>query len=196
MLPHAAADNRGLRRYFTIASAPEEPELRLAVRFTETGGSSYKKALLAMNAGDIIIASQCAGDFLLPKQPGERKLAFVAGGIGVTPFRSHVAQLAAADQSADVVMYYCNNTSAEIAYDDFFSESAIKLVHVLAKEERDGYEHGYLTPDIIERYTPDYLERMWYLSGPPGMVNAYTALLREAGVPQRQIVRDFFPGLA
>ena len=55
---------------------------------------------------------------------------------------------------------------------------------------------GFLTEVIIKKYTPDYLERVWYISGPPMMVDAYTKLLVGLGVKTSQIVRDFFPGLA
>lgn len=57
-------------------------------------------------------------------------------------------------------------------------------------------EHGYVTAQILAHHTPHYRERTWYISGPPGMVNAYQKLLRKAGVPRRQIKTDFFPGVA
>ncbi|MEM9336843.1 MAG: hypothetical protein AAGA35_03245 [Patescibacteria group bacterium] len=199
MLPHKGSDTRGPRRYFTIASGPSEEQLRLAVRIESEQGSSYKQALAALEPGEHIIASQRAGDFMLP-QDINQKLAFVAGGIGVTPFSSHLAEMAATGEWQDSVLYYCNNVGADIAYQDRFQSytegNPFSLVHVLAKEEVPGYEHGYLTDEIITLHTPDYVERLWYLSGPPGMVNAYYSLLRKMGVARRNIKRDFFPGLA
>jgi ferredoxin-NADP reductase len=199
MLPHEKSDNRGPRRYFTIASAPEEDQLRLALRIEPEGGSTYKQALAELQPGDELIASQRAGDFMLPVDT-TTKLAFVAGGIGVTPFSSHLAHMHLTGEWRDSVLYYCNNYATDIAYGpEFYSYTQgnpFKLVHVLAKEEHPEHEHGYLTKEIIERQTPDYLERTWYLSGPPGMVNAYYKLLRELKVSKRQIKRDFFPGLA
>jgi ferredoxin-NADP reductase len=200
MLPHTAPDSRGVRRYFTIGSSPTEPDLRLALKVPETH-SSYKEALMRLRPGDTLIASQLAGDFLLPDNHTER-LAFVAGGIGVTPFRSHLAYLADARRPQNVVLFYCNNTQAEIAYRDEFMYFAsiipLQVVQVLAKEQVVGaqYEYGFLTADMIVRRTPDYRERTWYLSGPPGMVNAYDTLLREMGVKGNRIIKDFFPGLA
>lgn len=200
MLPHTPSDSRGIRRYFTIASAPTEPDVRLALRVPETH-STYKTALMNLAPGQVVTASQLAGDFVLPYDHTE-PVALVAGGIGVTPFRSHLAYLASARRPQDVVLYYCNNTATEIAYRNefayFATEIPLRVVHVLAKEEKVGaeYEHGFLNADIITRRTPDYRDRTWYLSGPPGMVNAYDKLLRELGVPGTKIVKDFFPGLA
>lgn len=201
MLPHAAADTRGVRRYFTIASSPTEPALRLALRVPPEKESSYKRALLALTPGEHIIASQLAGDFILPKDPSI-KLGFIAGGIGITPFRSHLKYLADKDEKRDAVLFYCNNTTAEIAYREEFTAIAnvfpLRVVQVLAKEKGQGaeFEEGFITEDVLRRRTPDYLERTWYLSGPPPMVNAYTKLLKGMGVSERRIVRDFFPGLA
>ncbi|MBY0310141.1 RnfABCDGE type electron transport complex subunit D [Patescibacteria group bacterium] len=198
MLPHAPADSRGLRRYFTIASSSTEPDVRLALKVVERG-STYKQALLSLRPGDSLIGSQLAGDFVLPESATE-KLGFIAGGIGVTPFRSHLAYMADAQIVHDTILFYCNNTSAEIAYRDecthFAKVLPLRLVHVLAKEKHIGseFEEGFVTKEMIARRAPDYGDRTWYLSGPPGMVNAYSTLLKEMGVTK--IVEDFFPGLA
>ncbi len=56
-------------------------------------------------------------------------------------------------------------------------------------------EAGFITPEMIARRTPDYLERVWYISGPPVMVRAYKSLLRKMGVPGKHIKTDFFPGV-
>lgn len=57
-------------------------------------------------------------------------------------------------------------------------------------------ESGYVTVDMIKRRVPDYMERLWFVSGPPPMVQGVKKSLRSLGVPRRQIIEDFFPGLA
>ena len=197
MLPHNGADNRGIRRYFTIASAPSNDTIRLCVRFAPAM-SSFKRALRNLKLGETIIASQLAGDFTLPKD-ATGKIACVAGGIGITPFMSHLEEMEHAGVTYDTTLFYCSNITTEIAYKDRFDELAKRLpltvVHVLAKEQLDGYETGFLTTDIIRRRAPDFLARDWYLSGPPSMVNSYKKLLRGLGVPGNRIVCDFFSGL-
>lgn len=200
MLPHAGSDSRGIRRYFTVASSPTEPDVRLALRIPTEAPSSYKRTLQTLKPGGVVIASQLAGDFTLPHDH-TKKLAFVAGGIGITPFRSHLAYLSDSQIAEDVVLFYCNNVKADVAYGDEFSHIAtvvpLKVVQVLAKETitEPDYEQGFLNRDMILRRTPDYLDRVWYLSGPPGMVNAYEKLLREMGVRGGMIKKDFFPGV-
>ena len=115
MLPHKNSDNRGVRRYFTIASAPQDSYLRIAVR-VGPNISSYKTQLKAMSMGDTIIGSQLAGDFVLPDNP-EIKIAMVAGGIGITPFISQIKAMSIdKNNNPDTVLFYCNNTVAEVAY--------------------------------------------------------------------------------
>ena len=197
MLPHKSADSRGTRRYFTVASAPHEDHLCLVARFYKNG-STYKNKLKILKPGEYIIASQRAGDFLLPSDTS-KKLAFVAGGVGVTPFLSHLKDIQYKQEKRDITLFYCNKYLEGVAYHQMFDslekEGWCKVVYLLSEEEKSGYEYGFITKETIEKHTPDYLERIWYLSGPPPMVYAYTKLLKSVGVPNKNIIRDFFPGL-
>ena len=197
MIPHTPSDRKGVRRYFTIASSPTEQNVRVAMKITEKT-SSYKSVISGLDVNQPLIASQLAGDFVLPKK-ADVKLGFIAGGIGVTPFRSHIKYMMDSDKQHDTVLYYCNNTKDEMAYQDIFAKAAqnfqFLLVNVISKESVEApLESGFLTVEMLKRLTPDYLERAWYISGPPGMVNAYKSLLVVAGVPRKHIKTDFFPG--
>lgn len=199
MLPHEEVDSRGIRRYFTIASAPTETVLRVALKVAKKG-SSYKNSLMNLDVGDVVIASQLAGDFVLPKHPG-MKLGFIAGGIGVTPFRSHLQHMMDSGKRHDTILFYCNNEIKDMAYVDVFDEAEktfkFALIPVISKGgNQPHHESGYLTSEILQRRAPDYLERYWYISGPPGMVNASVKSLTELGVKKKNIKTDFFPGLA
>lgn len=200
MLPHKQADGRGVRRYFTIASSPTESVVRLAIKVIENG-SSYKKELMRLEPGDGIVCSQLAGDFLLPKDQSE-KLGFIAGGIGVTPFSSHLRFMQDTEGvQYDTAFLYCVKSVSELAYQrDFLSYAhtmPVNYIPVVANESvEQPMEQGYITQDMLERRVPDFKERHWYISGPPVMVEAYDALLHEAGVPDAKITKDFFPGLA
>jgi ferredoxin-NADP reductase len=204
MLPHEKKDNRGTRRYFTIASSPTESVVRLALKVLPTEstmtGSTYKQALMEMDEGEEVIVSQLAGDFVLPKDTAT-KLGFIAGGIGVTPFSSHLSWMKESGKQFDTHLYYCANTVGELAFYEEFTamgtDMPILAIPVIAKEDvQPPLEPGFVTAEMLQRRTPDYKQRTWYISGPPSMVNAYQTLLRESGVPRKQIKTDFFPGLA
>ncbi len=199
-------DNRGNRRYFTLASSPTEDTVQLGIRCYPTC-SAYKKALLQLPIGESIIISQLSGDFTLPKEP--KKLAFIAGGIGITPFRSMMKYLmdlhaknANGQSKADVVLFYSNKTENEIAYRELFDECEKKIGAKVVYNLSDVAniptdwkgERGSLTGEIIARNCTDYKERAFYISGPRGMVVAFTDILEKMGVPSSHIMTDFFPG--
>lgn len=199
-LGHARPDNRGNRRYFTVASSPTEKEVRLGIKFYPHS-SSFKKSLMALDPGDTISASQLAGDFVLPTDK-TKKLVFIAGGIGVTPFRSIVKYLLDANEKRQITVLYSNKTPADIAYKDVFDEAekqlAIKTVYAIT----DGgtvppswrARLGFITPRMIAEEVPDYKERFFYISGPHAMVVAFKKTLRNMGIPRKRIKTDFFPG--
>lgn len=199
-LAHSPSDTRGNRRYFTIASSPTEDTVRLGVRVYEPE-STFKRALLALQPGDTISASSLAGDFVLPKDQ-KKKLVFIAGGIGVTPFRSQVQYLMDTKDARSAVLLYSNKTAAEIAYKDTFDraeqEIGLKTVYAVTNEQStlSGVYAGFIDGALITREVPDYKERMFYISGPHGMVTAFKKTLRAMGVSRFNIKTDYFPGFA
>ena len=124
-LRHSRPDSRGNRRYFTIASSASEPEVRLGVKFYPDA-SSFKRSLLAMKPGDEIVASQLAGEFVLPKDK-RAKLVFMAGGIGITPFRSMIRDLLDHDERRPIAVFYSNRTAPEIVYTEVLEEARNRL---------------------------------------------------------------------
>lgn len=199
-VPHAKADARGMRRYFTIASSPTEEELHLAVRIESQNSSTFKKALMNMGEGNTLMVSSLAGDFTLPSD-SRTKLVFIAGGIGVTPFRSMVKYLIDTKQKRDIIFFYANRTEDEIAFKDLFDEArefGIKMVYLVNETKTpqwSGYV-GFLTKDIIAKEVEDFKERTFYISGSHGMVTAFKKILAESGVPSSRIHTDYFPGFA
>lgn len=193
-------DTRGNRRYFTVASAPSEETVRLGVKF-HRNASSFKRALAKMKPGDVISASHLAGGFTLPERR-KKKLAFIAGGIGITPFRSMIQHLLDWKEKREVVVFYANARLRDIAYADVLirarKELGIRTVFAVSDEQTDvpGIHNGLITEQLIADQMPDYHERTFYISGSQAMVTHFTALLRHMGVPRRRIRVDFFPGLA
>jgi len=200
-LAHPNTDSRGNRRYFTIASSPTEDTLRLGVRFYEKQ-SSFKKAMLAMTDKTTIVGSQVAGDFTLPNNPQE-KLVFIAGGIGITPFRSMVKYLVDTKQKRSIVLFYSNRTADEIMYKDVFDQAEkqldIKAVYTLTDKKNIAHtwkgERGRIDETMIKAFVPDYKERIFYLSGSQAVVKGCQDILHRMGIPQTHIKTDYFPGL-
>ena len=199
-LPGVALDSRGNRRYFTIASSPTEDKVLLGVKIILEGSSAYKKRLKALKPGDKIIGAQLTGDFVLPTDK-TKKLIFIAGGIGVTPFRSMTKYLVDKKELRDIALFYCASDSREFVYQDIFEQGraiGLKAIYVVTDKEnvpeRWNGEVGRITSEIIKKHVPDFAERTFYLSGPNSMVEGYKRLLSGMGVKRSQIVTDYFPG--
>jgi ferredoxin-NADP reductase/Na+-translocating ferredoxin:NAD+ oxidoreductase RnfD subunit len=198
-LGHRFADNRGNRRYFTIASSPTENTVRMGVKFYEPA-STFKRALGMMKLNETISASHLAGDFVLPKDP-KKKLVFIAGGIGVTPFRSMAQYLIDKKETRSAVLLYSNKTAAEVAYKDVFDSAAavgLKTIYALSNEPAPvpGMYNGSIDGALIAHEVPDYQERTFYISGSHGMVDAFKKTLHDMGVPRWRVKSDYFPGFA
>ena len=200
-LGHEEPDSRGNRRYFTLASAPTEPDLRLGVRFNDPS-STFKQALVEMDRGDEIIAGQLAGDFTMPKDP-DQPLVFIARGIGITPYRSMIKYLLDTHQRRPITLFYAASTVHDFVYRDVFDQAerelGIRTIYV-AEKARDmgpGWVGltGPIQPEMIQTYAPRYKEAIFYVSGPNAMVDAVKHMLRKMGIPEGKIKTDFFAGL-
>lgn len=199
-LPLGKIDGRGNRRYFTIASSPTEKNVHLGVKINFPS-SSFKKALVSTEKGDKIYAGQLSGDFVLPEDK-KIKLVFVAGGIGITPFRSMIKFLLDNKIARPVILIYSNKKADEITYKDVFDEAqrklGTKIVYTLTDKDSlpsdwQG-EVGRVDSEMIKRQVPDYSERIFYLSGPHAMVIAFEETLRSMGIRGKNIKKDFFLG--
>ncbi len=192
------ADSRGNRRYFTLASAPTEENVRMGVKFYPAP-SAFKRALTAMAPGDTIHAAQVAGNFTLPKDP-RAKLAFLAGGIGITPFRSMLQELLDRNEPRPIVVLYGNETDDDIAYGDILDTArsvlGIRTYYAVRRGAGRGQYPGVIDARLVKAAIPDYLERTFYISGPQAMVKALRHMLQGIGVHRSRIKVDFFPGFA
>lgn len=201
-LAHPKPDNRGIRRYFTLASSPAEDEVHLGVKFYEPS-STFKKHLAELPVGGSIVVGQLAGDFSLPKAD-HHKYVFLAGGIGVTPFRSIVQDLMMKREKRDIVMFYSNKVESEIVYRDVFDaaekEIGLRMVYALTgpgdiPDAWNGHR-GFIDMDLVKKEVPDFKDRLFYISGPHGMVESFQKTLRGLGIPPQHIHTDYFPGFA
>src|SRR5581483_3708485 len=175
-LPDVSFNKKGNRRYFTIASSPTESKIHLGISYDPAWPSRFKEKLLKLGKGDSLFAHGVAGDFVLPDN-SDQKMVFIAGGIGITPFRSMIKYLSDKGEKRPITLFYSVHTSSELAYEDVFGP-AEQAVGLKRKE------------------VPDYRERLFYLSGPPKMVEAFKKILTEMGVSRSQIKTDFFIGYA
>lgn len=198
-LPQEKFDDRGNRRYFTIASAPGSRELSFIIK-VNFPASAFKQKLLEMKKSEMIVAGQLAGDFVLPK---ERKQAvvWIAGGVGITPFVSMTRELLLEKKQRQIDFFYSNRDAADFILLDLWQKArrfGLRFHPFVTGKGKIpqslSAKRGYLTEKILRQALPAMQESLFYLSGPNAMVESYKKLLLSAGIPDRQIVTDYFPG--
>lgn len=182
VLPQAGATDEENEHWFTIASAPSEGTIHISTRISD---SKFKQALNAMKPGDEIQVHDLGGDFIWEEDPSE-PIVMVAGGIGVTPFRSILLERDAKGKKLNVVLLYFNRTN-EVP----FKEELENLAQAHPEFSMQIVVGKPISADAILELAPQAREQITYLSGPEPMVESVGAELRERGVNVKQ---DWFPG--
>ncbi len=117
------------------------------------------------------------------------KVLFIAGGIGITPIRSLLEQLA--QKGRDALLLYATKTKDDAVFAQELALIAAqyhaKVVHIMSDEHTETGEKGFVDAEKVQRLVPDFLTRDVYVCGPPAMMTAVIQMLRELGVPRRQI---------
>jgi ferredoxin-NADP reductase/Na+-translocating ferredoxin:NAD+ oxidoreductase RnfD subunit len=199
-LPHSGTDSRGSRRYFTLASSPTEDDLRVGVRFYDPG-STFKAELQDAPSDVFASIGQLGGDFTLPKDSSQ-KLAFIAGGIGVTPFRSMIKYMSDTNDTRSVTMLYAERSAADIVYSEVFEQARTKIgtqtLYVLPSSTSNNSKVrvGRIDTVMIQQEIPDYHERLFYISGSQPMVKTVKRQLVSLGIRRHNIRTDYFSGYA
>lgn len=195
-IPHAHKDGRGLRRIFSIVGAPDELTIRFGIKMYDRP-SSFKKALHNLKLGKIVTATGVGGDFILPKQTTS-PLLFIAGGIGITPFISHLLYLKKQNSTTDIALIYFVSSVNELAYADTIIASGISVIVVTSDENTLpdlGWVHHNakrITAHDITKYVPNIAARSVYISGPPQMVDDMKHVTKK--LRAKNITCDYFTG--
>ena len=185
-----------MRKHFTISSSPTE---KAHIEFTKKlTGSEYSNALETMQIGDGAIIEAPYGKFTFE---GEyEKIGMLSGGIGITPLRSICKYCTDMQLDTEIALLYGSLTEGDIVFRDELAEMQkrnrnLKIVITLDHPSEDwtGYK-GYINIQMIKKEVPDYMERAFYVCGPPGMIIAMENLLRDLNLPQSQIKREIFSG--
>ena len=184
--------------HFSFSNAPtDKGYIEFTKRIT---GSDYSRALDVLKPGDPAKLRGPFGHFTLPNDI--RPLAFLSGGIGITPLRSMMRYTIQKGLPFDIVLLYGCPSQEEILFRDEFDDMAqahrnIRVEYVLSGPVfPPGWQgrKGFINKDMIAGVIPDYKNRVFYISGPPKMVTSLTEQVQQLGVPEEQIKRDSFTG--
>lgn len=202
-------DERGDTRHFTLSSSPTEDHLAITVRMRAE--SAYKQSLSAYKLGTDISMRGPNGFFILDPESSSGHAAtpqvMVAGGIGITPYRSIIRYIADKNLPVPIQLIYSNSIPEEIVFkaelDKITKEHGnIRVTYTITKPEESkikwsglvGRVDQNLIQSVIRYPTSDIRDPIFWLCGPPPMVSAMEKMLATTNIPYNQIKVEKFTG--
>jgi ferredoxin-NADP reductase len=192
-------DNRGLRRPFSISSSPLEEELLFVTRLS---GSAVKRTMAEMPPGTAITLGQPYGFLTLPENTAI-PLAFLAGGVGIAPFRSLCRYATDAVTGHQITLFYSGRTLEETPFLEELQHmpeqnSRLRVVATMTRVAEDPKKWsgptGRLSAAMIKGYCATWGSAEYYIAGPPVMADAMKQTLEEMHIPQERIKIELFAG--
>lgn len=183
-LPHRNMDERRDTRWFTVASAPFEGHVRLATRLIE-GRSTFKNTLNNLALGESIDVDGPEGEFIMDDPT--REYIFVAAGIGITPFRSILADANHRKLQPNVKLLYISSDEPPLFIDDFenIAKDNPHFKITLSAE---------ITKEVVKRFLIGSVDPYVLVTGPEPMVESVVLTFKELGIKGDHIKTDYFVG--
>ena len=185
------------KRYLSISSSPtEKGYIEFTKKITQ---SEFSRVLNTLNVGSSLIIQYPFGKFTLDDP--HAKIAFLSGGIGITPIRS-IAKFSIDEKlDTDMILVYANRSIKDIIFKEDFDmmqkqHPKLRVAHVLC-ESAPGFKCvvGLINAQVIKNEIPDYPQRKFYICGPPAMVEAMEKILTdELTLPEGNIITENFVG--
>ncbi len=190
--PMGFQDDRGLRRAFSIASSPLEKDLLIV---TKLSNSAMKQTMAEMPLGTVVTLTSAMGALVLPKETGT-PLAFLAGGIGITPFRSMCRYAADARSGHTVTLFYSSKTPEETPFLEELmhipeenKNVVVAVTMTRAPEDPKAWSgpRGRLSAEMIKEHLSAWERAFYYVAGPPAMSDAMKQTLDAMNIPAERI---------
>ena len=194
-----ATDAGGSTRSLSIASAPHEKVLVVAMRMRDTG---FKRAASALPIGSPFLLEGPYGNLILHRDI-TRPAVFLAGGIGITPFRSMIRHAAEVGSAHRIFLFYSIRRAEEAAFltelreihePDLHFKFIPTITHPDGVPRHWEGEVGHINEQMLTKWLPDYQVPIFYVAGPPGMVAGMRQMLCEVGVSDDDIRAEEFAG--
>jgi ferredoxin-NADP reductase len=185
------------RKHFTISSSPTEKSF---IEFTKKimEDHEFSTALNELQIGDWAYIDGPYGEFTFK---GEfSTIGMITGGIGITPLRSMIKYCTDNALNSQITLLYGNRSEENITFGEELSNlekrnKNLRIVHTLSHpSDKWNGRRGHVDLQMIKDEIPNYLERVFYVCGPPALVNDLVNALKTLGVPDGKIKTENFFG--
>lgn len=199
LLAPSETDAEGDTREFSIASGPHENTLMVATRLRDT---AFKRVLQTLPLGTAVKIEGPSGTLTLHTD-AKRPAVFLAGGIGITPFRSMLLHVAQAQLPHRIFLFYSNRRPEDAPFLEELQalERLNPRYTLIASMTEIGKSHqpwlgetGQITTGMLAKYLKSAGSPIYYIAGPPEMVKGLHAMVHESGVDDADIRAEEFAG--
>jgi len=187
-----------LTRPYSLSSSPREALegfYMLTIKRVE-GGLASTYILDNWTVGTEVTASEPLGVFTYEPLRDAKTIIGIAGGSGITPFRSLAKAIADGDEDAEMILLYGSRTLNDAIFQEEFKAleaecPKFKLVNVLSHETQEGCENGFITAELIRKYAPEGAYSI-FLCGPQAMYNFVDKEIETLGLRKKFIRHELF----
>ena len=182
-----------LSKTFSLSSSPTEKDhIEFTKKLTD---SKFSNTLRTLKVGDWAMIDAPYGKFTFEGE--NEKIALLAGGIGITPFRSICKYCTDMRLTSKITLLYGNRSESDIVFKKELEKQNknLKVVFIL-NEASNAWKGatGVIDAEMVKREVPNYKERVFYACGPPPMVQAMEKLIKDLGLPPTQLRLEAFTG--
>ena len=189
-------DNKNLNKYLSFSSSPSKDYIEVTKRLSDSDFSSRLKGL---KINQELLIKAPLGNCIFKEE--YKKIAFLIGGIGITPVISIIEYIMDKKLDTDVALFYSNRTEEEIAFRQELDSwqgknNRIKVFYAVTESppQDSNCLFGRIDKNLLTEKARDYEERIFFIFGPPKMVEAMDALCLEAGCKKENIKKENFIG--
>lgn len=189
-------DNRELNKYLSFSCSPAKGYIEVTKRLSE---SNFSQRLKNLKINDGILLKAPLGNCVF--KDDYARIGFLIGGIGITPVISIIEYVVDKNLDTDILLFYSNRTEDEIAFRrelDYWQSinGKIKLFYTVTDVQPKDSKciYGRIDRDLLTENATDYDQRIFFIFGPPKMVEAMSALCLEIGCKKENIKTESFIG--
>ena len=187
-----------LTHHFSIVNSPDQEGVLALTTRLRLDESLFKRTLNDAQIGDEVEIGKIAGSFVLPENT-DKPVVLIALGIGITPYISMLRWAMQENEPYEFTLIYSDNETESMAFLDELKQMEkdhpnLKLILSVTKEEGWQGEKRHVDGQFLGDHLDDIENKLYYVSGPPKVVEAVAASLKEAGIAEENIKTDSFSG--
>lgn len=178
-----------ITRPYSISSSPYQAMQGIMEVIVQKAGLFSSYLLEEAKVGDKVVVGEPTGDFYYDNIRDRETIVAIAGGSGITPFISMIKSIIEGSDDFNLIVFYGVRTRSDLLMDlDSVKHEKIKVIPVLSYEEVDGYEHGFITKELISKYVP--AKYSVFMCGPDAMYNFVTDEFVKLGLDRHSIRQE------